>query len=148
LLTSGNESVRKGLMSTGPRKGTRFVPKYVSGAAHAVGATFYLVGADCDRRPVTASFELPSSKLPKDRFDNAQGIIQRVGARGIYAARALLRRNDTESKYEIGTFTMESATERNLDSVIDDIAVLTAAIDNSAESLPLYLAPDHGYGGF
>jgi hypothetical protein len=109
----------------------------VSGAAHAVGAMFYFIGVDGDHQPVTASFEAPRGQLPKSSFDRAHGLIQRVGSRGIYAARALLCRVESLNDAEIGSFTVQSAEERQLDGLADDIAIISASVDSTGS--PAYL---------
>jgi hypothetical protein len=107
----------------------RIITHSVEGAVHAVNAMFYLLGADRDRQLVTASFEAPRGQLPANRFDRAHGLIQRIGMRGLYAARTVLSRTDEVTENEIGSFTMEDADAGLLDGLADDIATIAASSD-------------------
>lgn len=132
-------------MPDGPfRAGRRAqVEHRVKGAAHAIGSTFYLIGVQGNYRPVSASFQLSHDSLPGDRFDHAFGVIQRVGTKGVYAARALLRRLGEGETVEVGTFTTAEAQAGGLQSLVDDITTLSA--NAAAAGGALCLLGDAGF---
>jgi hypothetical protein len=107
----------------------------VTGAVHSAGGVFYLIGVDHEHHPMIASFDLPRGKFPTDSFEQAHGLVQRVGGRGLCAARAVISRVTSTEDAPIGSFTHDRALERGWKNLASDIALIRD------EPEPAYLLP-------
>ena len=96
------------------------------GAVHGVGTMFYLVGADQEHQVVTASFECPRGQVPANSFDRAQGLIQRIGTLGLYAACAVFTRTDLLSDNEIGRYKLDDVTSGIFDGLAEDMTLIAS----------------------
>lgn len=115
----------------------------VNGAVYAINAMFYLIGTERDGQLVMTSFEVPRGQSTGQAFHRANGLIQRIGSHGLYAARAVITRGvEAVPDGEIGIFSADDAQKPHLDGLSEDIgeiAKTTAIHRNDLDGIPACL---------